>query len=77
MPNKDGLEFIRNIKNKEGSKFDTPIILISANINSDNVELARALGVRYALKKPCSVEKFLEKVTTVLAKERKNKFDLN
>ena len=76
MPKVKGIEFVQNFKQYEkskGIKKPTPIIILSANITSDEVKQAINMGVKHALTKPCTAEDFVEKMNEVLIKDLRDK----
>ena len=76
MPNVRGLEFIQNLKHQEKrQKIEkpTPIIILSANLTGDEVKKAIEMGIRYVIAKPCRAEEFINKVTEVLSKYKRDK----
>lgn len=76
MPNVRGIEFIQNFKNQEKREKvenPTPVLILSANITGEEVKKAIQLGIKYVITKPCSAEEFINKITEVLVKFKKNK----
>lgn len=76
MPKVRGVEFIINYRdfvrrNKIEEK--SPIAILSANLTSAEVKKALSFGVKYLLAKPCSIEDFINKITEILVKERRDK----
>lgn len=76
MPKENGLDFISNYK--DSLKLRSPaksasIIVLSGNLNGEEVTKAIGLGVKHALTKPCSAQEFVSKVEKVLLKEQPNK----
>lgn len=76
MPKMRGIELIRSFKayeKKQKIEEPTPFIILSANITGDEVKKALHFGVKYLVTKPCTAEAFVQKVTEVLAREKKDK----
>lgn len=74
MPRAGGLELIQTLFNQEKDKpYQTPILVLSANITGDNLKTVSTMGVKYALTKPCSSNSFIEKVTMILKREKRQK----
>ena len=79
MPNVKGIEFIQNFKaqeKREGVENPTPILILSANITGDEVKKAIAFGIKNVITKPCSAEEFINKITEVLVKFKRNKLKI-
>lgn len=77
MPKVKGIELVeRIIREDKSNKTKTPIMILSGNVTSEEVEKALAFGVKYVLTKPCTAEQFMEKVETVLQRELKNKIKI-
>jgi two-component system chemotaxis response regulator CheY len=66
MPNMDGLEFVRRVRNDLNRK-DLPIIIISTKGADEDIELGLSLGASGYLSKPISMVKLRELVTGLLA----------
>jgi len=75
MPKLKGIELIENIKKYEKKmvQISTPIIILSGNLTSSELQQATGMGVKYALAKPCLIEDFERKVTEVLLNEYPDK----
>lgn len=76
MPKLKGIDLIRKIKFDEKRlkvETPTPLIILSANLTGEDVKSAIAMGVKNVVAKPCTADEFLEKVSTVLLKEKKDK----
>lgn len=77
MPIVKGIDFIRNYKAMEqrdrADEDKCPIIILSANVTSEEVQKAIAFGVKYVVTKPCTAEEFINKVTEVLLKHKRSK----
>lgn len=79
MPNIRGIEFIQNFKaqeKREKVENPTPILILSANITGDEVKKAIQFGIKYVITKPCSAEEFINKITEVLVKHKRNKIKI-
>lgn len=66
MPNMDGLEFVRRVRNDLNRK-DLPIIIISTKGADEDIQLGMSLGASGYLSKPISMVKLRELVTGYLA----------
>lgn len=66
MPNMDGLEFVRRVRNDLNRK-DLPIIIISTKGAEEDIELGLSLGASGYLSKPISMVKLRELVNGLLA----------
>ncbi len=65
MPKMSGIQLVKELKSR--SKFrNIPIVLISGNLDSENVKDAILLGVRNILVKPFNYDLFLEKVASTI-----------
>ena len=67
IPNMNGLEVLKNIKNKNPK---TKVLIISANINIDLIREAYILGCDDYIKKPFDLEELIFKINRY---EKKNK----
>ncbi len=77
MPRAGGMEIVKTLHNLEKDKpFSTPVLILSANITGETLKQATALGVKYALTKPCSSETFMEKITGILKREKRQKIKI-
>lgn len=65
MPEMDGLEFLRRLRNIEKYK-DVPVIIVSAKGSTDILFRAASYGIKEYLLKPYKTETLLEKVNRVL-----------
>jgi YesN/AraC family two-component response regulator len=76
MPNVRGIEFIQNLRAQEKrarvEEF-TPIIILSANITGEEVQKAIHFGIKNVVTKPCTADEFINKVSEVLMKHKRNK----
>lgn len=59
MPNMNGIEFLREKKNRPGMK-DIPVFMISTETGDDIIGEAKSLGAVGALKKPFTPDKVNE-----------------
>lgn len=74
MPKASGIDLIMNIKKAEKKREQkTPIMILSANLTSEEVQKAVAFGVKHALTKPCTAQAFMDKVSEVLSKTKRDK----
>lgn len=74
MPKASGIDLIKNIKKAEKKKeAKTLMMILSANLTSEEVKKAIAFGVKHALTKPCTAQDFMDKVTEVMAKQKRDK----
>lgn len=74
MPKTSGIDLIKNIKKAEKKKeAKTLMMILSANLTSEEVKKAIAFGVKHALTKPCTAQDFMDKVTEVMAKQKRDK----
>ena len=60
MPEMDGLEATRRIRQLDDSKRDIPIIAVTANAMADTAEQCRAVGMNDYVTKPIDAEKLFE-----------------
>lgn len=65
MPNMDGLEFVRRVRN-DLNKPDLPIIIISTKGSEDDIQLGMSLGASGYLSKPISMVKLRELISGIL-----------
>jgi two-component system chemotaxis response regulator CheY len=65
MPNMDGLEFVKRVRNDLNRK-DLPIIIISTKGSEDDIQVGMNLGANGYLSKPISMAKLRELVTGIL-----------
>jgi DNA-binding response OmpR family regulator len=71
MPGQSGLELIRAIREMPGSPDPLlPVILLTANGDSDHVKTARKAGATDYLVKPISLNRIVERVTNVVTRQR-------
>jgi CheY-like chemotaxis protein len=66
MPNMDGLELVRRVRNDLDRK-DIPIVIISTKGSEDDIELGLRLGATGYLSKPISMLKLREMVAALLS----------
>ena len=66
MPNMDGLEFVRRVRD-ELNKKDLPIIIISTKGAEEDIQLGLSLGASGYLSKPISMIKLRELIADFLA----------
>jgi two-component system chemotaxis response regulator CheY len=65
MPNMDGLELVRKVRN-DLNRQDLPIIIISTKGSEDDIQLGMSLGANGYLSKPISMMKLRELVAEML-----------
>lgn len=69
MPALDGLSLAETITNQDGPNRDTPIIVISAYLSPQTVELLQELGIRHFLPKPFEAEELLDYIEELSEKK--------
>ncbi len=69
MPKISGFDFMSEIKKDERTK-DTPVIIVSALTEEDNIEKIMRLGAVDFVKKPIDLQYLVEKVESVLHQEQ-------
>ena len=67
MPNMDGLEFLRRVRNHEGMK-NLPFVLITAVSDKDYIFEARNLSVNGYVLKPVTYQRVLSKLKDLFPK---------
>lgn len=67
MPRMNGEDLCRVVRASRLNK-DTPIIIISGQIEKEQLEKLAALGVRHFLTKPFKIKQLIEMLTTCLKK---------
>ena len=65
MPKMSGIQLVKELKSRAKFK-NIPLVLISGNLDSENVKDAILLGVRNILVKPFNYDLFLEKVASTI-----------
>lgn len=65
MPGISGLELLKRIKKSDQTK-DIPVIILSANADSENIDIAKSLKADFYLKKPCSANELLMTVNKLI-----------
>ncbi|HEY0655150.1 MAG TPA: response regulator [Chryseosolibacter sp.] len=65
MPGIDGFTLIEELKNIPGLR-DIPIVIMSAKSDQYTVDRASSLGIRKFLAKPCTPEKLLQSIESVI-----------
>lgn len=65
MPRMDGIEFVRQLKEKPAFKF-TPVIMLTTEGNNDVKERGRAVGVKAWIIKPFNPPQMLNAVTKLI-----------
>lgn len=68
MPEMDGLELLRELKNSDDLK-DIPVIMCSSKKDAGTVKKAAELGCRHYLVKPVNTRDFLEKVGRLIKED--------
>lgn len=77
MPKTSGLDFIRSFRLAEKAKgIKTPLLILSAYLTDEGINRAKAMGVKHILTKPCATEAFIDKVGSILKKEKGEKLKL-
>lgn len=66
MPWKDGLELLAELRGEEQWK-QLPVLMVTTELNPDQVDLAKKLGISGWLVKPIRGEMLLKAVDTILA----------
>jgi len=66
MPNMDGFEFIRSLRENPLYR-EVPVIILSSLGDRDSMEAGRALGVQSYLMKPFSLEKIQYEVSKYIS----------
>jgi two-component system chemotaxis response regulator CheY len=67
MPQMDGMDFIRNLKNISTTKF-TPVIVLSTDSQRSRIEMARDLGCKAYIIKPFSEAQLVDAVERLILK---------
>lgn len=67
MPEMDGLELTKRIRNTERLK-NIPVIIITADTNKENEKLSKDAGANLLLHKPFDEEYFLECIRQILTR---------
>lgn len=76
MPKVKGIELIERVKREDKinkREYPTPVMILSANVTSQDVQKALHFGVKYVLTKPCTAEQFMNKVGDVIRKDLRHK----
>lgn len=73
MPRKDGFEVLRDIKLNQWEK-DFPILMISSDINQENITKAYEMGIVDFIPRPFIEQAVIEKVTSSIKAFAKQKF---
>jgi DNA-binding response OmpR family regulator len=68
MPKINGFDFFRQLRKKKATK-DTPVIVISAATDEENVQKIMEMGAVDFIKKPVDLDYLVEKVESVLIKK--------
>jgi DNA-binding response OmpR family regulator len=68
MPKINGFDFLRQLRRKKITR-DTPVIVVSAATDEENVLKIMEMGVIDFIKKPIDLDYLVEKVESVLAKK--------
>ncbi|MGD8170205.1 response regulator [Vibrio sp. TRT 21S02] len=66
MPNMNGIEFVKHVKNMERYKF-TPIIMLTTETQEYLMEESRKAGAKAWMVKPFKPDKMLEAVSKILS----------
>jgi DNA-binding response OmpR family regulator len=65
MPKINGFDFLRQLRRKKATK-DTPVIVVSAATDEENVHKIMEMGAVDFIKKPIDLDYLIEKVESVL-----------
>jgi DNA-binding response OmpR family regulator len=68
MPKINGFDFLRQIRRKKATR-DTPVIVVSAATDEENVQKIMGMGAIDFIKKPIDLDYLVEKVESVLTKK--------
>ena len=68
MPEMDGIELLREVRADE-RMFKLPFLMLTSDMDSDNVKVAVELDVSGYLTKPFRGDPLIEKVTQILSKK--------
>lgn len=66
MPGVDGFGFLNQLREKNSNKIETPIIVVTAYANEENIDKAKDLGASDVIEKPIEISSFLFKINEVL-----------
>lgn len=67
MPNKDGIQATREIRNSQGQSKDSPIIALTASTSDDEQTIKKA-GMSALVQKPLNLEHLRQKMAEFLVK---------
>lgn len=68
MPEMDGIELLREVR-ADARMFRLPFLLLTSDVNAENVKIAAELGVDGYLTKPFRGDPLIEKVEQILSKK--------
>lgn len=68
MPHINGFDFLKQLRKDRNTK-DTPVIVVSAATDEENVDKTMKMGAIDFIKKPIDLEYLVDKVESVLHKE--------
>jgi len=68
MPKINGFDFFRQLRKKKTTR-DTPVIVVSAATDEENVQKIMKMGAVDFIKKPIDLDYLVEKVESVLKKK--------
>ena len=68
MPKINGFDFLRQLRKKKATR-NTPVIVVSAATDDENVQKIMELGAIDFIKKPIDLDYLVDKVESVLSKE--------
>jgi DNA-binding response OmpR family regulator len=68
MPKINGFDFLRQIRRKKATR-DTPVIVVSAATDEENVKKIMGMGAIDFIKKPIDLDYLVEKVKSVLIRK--------
>jgi len=66
MPEMNGLDFVKTLRNTPATS-QIPIVIVTANAASDDIQHALELGVKGYILKPFTVETMKDKIDTLIA----------
>jgi CheY-like chemotaxis protein len=66
MPGIDGFGFLQEFNESNKEKNATPVIVVTAYANDENIEKAKDLGAQDVIEKPIDIPDFLLKINSVL-----------
>ena len=70
MPGMDGIEALNEFKKNPGVNSDTPIVMMTAEAESDSIELFRENGINDVLLKPINPTHYESMIASLLPQEK-------